>query len=48
MKKIIILSQNSEARPDLVSYLKELFPECEIQILTYLSNGIEEGRTNEV
>ena len=48
MKKIIILSQNSEARLDLVSYLKELFPECEIQILTYLSKSIGEDRTTVV
>ena len=43
MKKIIILSENGEARIDLVSCLKELFPECEIQILPYLSNSIDEG-----
>jgi hypothetical protein len=49
MKKIIILSQNGEARFNLVSYLKELFPECEIQITTHQSKSIEEeGRITEI
>ncbi len=43
MKKIIILSDTADARIDLVSYLKELFPECDIQILTYRPKDIEEG-----
>jgi hypothetical protein len=42
MKKIIILSQNGEARFNLVSYLKELFPECEIQIVTHQSKSVDE------
>lgn len=47
MKKIIILSDTGEARIDLVSHLKELFPECEIQILTCRSKSIEEGMFTE-
>ena len=43
MKKIIILSDASKARIELVSYLKELFPECEIQIITYQSKSVDEG-----
>jgi hypothetical protein len=42
MKKIIILSDASKARIELVSYLKELFPECEIQIITYQSKRVDE------
>ena len=48
MKKIIILSDTDETRIDLVSYLKELFPECEIQIITYQSKSIEEDITTEI
>jgi len=48
MKKIIILSDTDETCIDLVSYLKELFPECEIQILKYRSNSIEEGIITEI
>jgi hypothetical protein len=33
MKKIIILSDTGEPRYGLASYLKTLFPECEIHIL---------------
>lgn len=47
MKKIIILSDTGEARIDLVSHLKELFPECEIQIRTCRSESIEEGMITE-
>lgn len=43
MKKIIILSDTGDARSDLISFLKELFPECEIQILSYRSKSVEEG-----
>ncbi|MGD8982321.1 MAG: hypothetical protein PVF42_12075 [Desulfobacterales bacterium] len=43
MKKIIILSDTGEPRYGLVSRLKELFPECEIQILPRRSEIIEEG-----
>ena len=42
MKKIIILSQNAEARFNFVSYLKKLFPECEIQIITHQSKSVDE------
>jgi hypothetical protein len=48
MKKIILLSDTGEARIDLVSHLKELFIECEIQILTYRSKSIEEGMITEI
>lgn len=48
MKKIIILSDTGEARIDLVSHLKELFPECEIQILTCRSKSIEEDMITEI
>ena len=41
MKKIIILSDTGEPQYDLVSHLKELFPECEIQILLRRSESIE-------
>ncbi|MFO7556941.1 MAG: hypothetical protein R6W88_17220 [Desulfobacterales bacterium] len=47
MKKIIILSDTVEPRIDLVSHLKELFPECEIQILTCRSESIKEGMITE-
>ena len=47
MKKIIILSDTVEPRINLVSHLKELFPECEIQIITYRSESIEEGMITE-
>ena len=43
MKKIIILSDAVEPRYGLLSHLKELFPECEIQILPRRSEIIEEG-----
>ncbi|MGD9082729.1 MAG: hypothetical protein PVJ50_05350 [Desulfobacterales bacterium] len=42
MKKIIILSDTGEPRYGLVSHLKELFPECEIQILLRRSKNVEE------
>ena len=42
MKKIIILNHAGKARIDLVSHLKELFPECEIQIITYQSKSNDE------
>jgi len=42
MKKIVILSDTGKARIDMVSSLKELFPECEIQIITYNSKSIDE------
>jgi hypothetical protein len=49
MKKIIILGDTSKVRIELVSYLKELFPECEIQITTHQSKSIEEeGRITEI
>jgi len=48
MKKIIVLSDTGESRIDLVSHLKELFPECEIQILTCQSKGIEECMSTEI
>lgn len=48
MKKILILSDTGETSIDLVSHLKELFPECEIQILKYPSISIEEGIIAEI
>lgn len=48
MKKIIILSDTGDAHIDMLLHLKELFPECEIQILTYRYNCIEEGRIAEI
>ena len=42
MKKIVILSDTGKARIDMVSSLKEPFPECEIQIITYNSKSIDE------
>lgn len=47
MKKIIILSDTYINRIDMVSSLKELFPECEIQILIYQLKSIDEGMTIE-
>ena len=47
MKKIIILSDTGEPRYGLVSRLKELFPECEIQILPRRSQSIEEAMITE-
>ena len=43
MKKIIILSDTGKVRIDMISSFKELFPECEIQIITYQSKSIDEG-----
>jgi hypothetical protein len=43
MKKIIILNDTSKVRIGLVSHLKELFPECEIQIVTYQAKSMDEG-----
>jgi hypothetical protein len=43
MKKIIILSDTGKVRMDMISSFKELFPECEIQIITYQSKSIDEG-----
>ena len=49
MKKIIILNDASKVRIGIVLHLKELFPECEIQILTHQSKSIEEeGRITEI
>jgi hypothetical protein len=42
MKKIIILSDTGKLRYGLVSQLKKLFPECEIQILPRHAEDIEE------
>jgi hypothetical protein len=42
MKKIIILSDAVEPRYGLVSHLKELFPECEIQVVQRRSESIKE------
>ena len=42
MKKIIILSDTGKPRYGLVSHLKKLFPECEIQILQRHSEDVEE------
>jgi hypothetical protein len=47
MKKIIILSDTGDPRYGLVSRLKELFPECEIQILPRRSQNVEEGMITE-
>ncbi len=41
MKKIIIFSDTDKPRDGLVSCLKALFPECEIQILKRRSESIE-------
>jgi len=41
MKKILILSDSGEDRVGLVSRLKDLFPECEIQILRQTSESNE-------
>jgi hypothetical protein len=43
MKKIIILNDTSKVRIGLVSHLRELFPECEIQIITYQAKSMDEG-----
>lgn len=48
MKKIIILSDTGKVRIDMISSLKELFPECEIQIITYQSKSIEEDIITEI
>jgi len=49
MKKIIILNDTGKVRIGIVSHLKELFPECDIQILTHHSKSIEEeGRIIEI
>ena len=48
MKKIVILSDTGEALIDLGSHLKELFPECDIQILTRQSKSIDEGMIIEI
>jgi hypothetical protein len=42
MKKIIILSDTDEPRYGLISHLKQLFPECEIQIFPRRFENIEE------
>ena len=42
MKKIIILSDTGKPRYGLVSHLKRLFPECEIQILSRNAEVVEE------
>ena len=43
MKKIIILSDTGKVCINMISSFKELFPECEIQIITYQSKSIDEG-----
>ena len=47
MKKIIILSDTNNPRSGLVSQLKEMFPECEIQILQRHPESIEEDMLTE-
>jgi hypothetical protein len=42
MKKIIILSDTDEPRYGLISHLKKLFPEFEIQIFPRRFENIEE------
>ena len=42
MKKIIILSDTDKPRNGLLSQLKKLFPECEIQILARHGEEAEE------
>ena len=42
MKKIIILSDTSKPRYGLISHLKKLFPECEIQIFPRRFANIED------
>jgi hypothetical protein len=42
MKKIIILSDAVEPRYGLVSHLKTLFPECEIEIIQRRSESVKE------
>ena len=46
MKKIIILSDTGQSRYGLVSQLKKLFPECEIQIFQRRFNSIEKYKTS--
>lgn len=41
MKKIIVLCETGEPRYELISLLKKLFPECEIQILLRRFGSIE-------
>ena len=41
MKKIIILSDTGKTGYGLVSHLKRLFPECEIQILPRPDEDVE-------
>ena len=43
MKKIIVLSDTDEPRYGLISHLKKLFPECEIQIYPRRFENIEEN-----
>ena len=45
MKKIIILCDTGEPRYGLVSNLKKLFSECEIQILQRRCESIEKYKT---
>ena len=47
MKKIIILSDTTNSRFSLVSQLKELFPECEIQLIHRYPESIEEDMLTE-
>jgi hypothetical protein len=47
MKKIIILSDTDNPRFGLVSQLKEMFPECEIQIIHRHPESIEEDMLTE-
>jgi hypothetical protein len=42
MKKIIILSDTGKPRCGLISNLKRLFPECEIQVLPRHVEDVEE------
>jgi len=46
MKKIIILCNTDEPRYGLVSHLKELFPECEIQVLQRRFQSIKKYNTS--
>lgn len=32
MEKIVVLTEQAEPDPDLVAWLNELFPDCEIQV----------------
>jgi hypothetical protein len=47
MKKIIILSDTDNPRFGLVSQLRELFAECEIQIIHRHPESIEEDMPTE-